>query len=141
MTNRRAKKKTYVPAEGPLLRRARELTWKQIMAIMIVVLGVIIAAAGLAEMGQRQPDATVLAACLTARGWAVYGSPACGACIRQKELFGDAWQHIWFVDCTEGGAVCRAAASLWPTWVSPGGNRLVGMQSLEALAEASGCLY
>lgn len=135
----RTKNKSYVPAEGPLLKRARDLTWRQILAIAAIVLGVTISALVVAE-NYATPSATALAECLTASGWTVYGTPACPACMRQKEMFGGAWEHIYFVDCAEQAAECNSAnITAIPTWVSPDGTRLAGVQTLETLAGAAGC--
>jgi uncharacterized membrane protein len=72
-----------------------------------------------------------------------YGAFWCPACKQQKEMFGSSAERIPYVECSPGGQrapvaqVCRdARVESYPTWTIDG-QRLVGVQTLEALAQAS----
>lgn len=80
------------------------------------------------------------ARCLTAKGAVMYGAYWCPHCQKQKAMFGDAVKFLNYVECTEEPEKCtNAGIQAFPTWLFAGGIRLVGTQSFEALAGASGC--
>ena len=86
-----------------------------------------------------------LAQHLTAIDAKMYGAWWCPHCHDQKQLFGQtAAKEIHYVECDEAGqepqpAVCRAVPEVqgFPTW-EVNGEFLVGAQSLNTLADASG---
>ncbi len=90
-----------------------------------------------------------LAKCLSAKGVKMYGDFRCPHCARQKALFGDAVKYLPYVECGTPGkpmagpfqqGVCRdLQITKYPTWVFPDGERVASEQTLEALAERSGC--
>jgi thiol-disulfide isomerase/thioredoxin len=88
-------------------------------------------------------DATLtLAECLTESGAKFYGAYWCPHCIDQKEMFGDAIDSAPYVECTEEEVACNAAGITgYPTWIFGDGTMTQGAQSLETLAELSGCEY
>lgn len=75
----------------------------------------------------------------------MYGAWWCPHCHDQKELFGQAAAKVMpYIECAEDGqnaqaALCRSVEGLsgFPSW-EINGELLVGTQSLETLAEASG---
>ncbi|MCK4613526.1 MAG: right-handed parallel beta-helix repeat-containing protein, partial [Thermoplasmata archaeon] len=72
---------------------------------------------------------------LTAQGWIIYGTDHCPWCVRQKEEFGDAFQHIDFVNCRENSQACKdAGIKTIPCWVSPGGRHYPGYHDLSQLS-------
>jgi glucose/arabinose dehydrogenase len=77
------------------------------------------------------------AKCLTEKWAIIYTSPTCTHCMAQKKAFGESWQYIKDVNCMENPAQCGEIKAV-PNWVINGEN-LVGEQSLEILAEKSGC--
>jgi glutaredoxin len=80
-----------------------------------------------------------LASCLTKNGAIFYGSDNCGYCLRQKALFEESFKDIVYVNCqTEKEKCSSAKITAYPTWII-NGNKLVGLQSLEKLANATGC--
>lgn len=80
------------------------------------------------------------ARCLSQKGAVMYGAYWCPHCQNQKSMFGDAFRFVNYVECTEKPHVCTdAGIQGFPTWIFPGGMKLVGVQSLESLAEVSGC--
>ena len=83
-----------------------------------------------------------LAKCLTEKGAKFYGSSGCGWCNRQKTLFGEASQYLPYVECADEKTkhLCEEAEiGPIPTWDFPDGQRVEGFQSIEKLAELSGC--
>ncbi len=88
-----------------------------------------------------QTELTAFAACLTDREVAMYGANWCSHCQNQKNLFGAAFKKINYVECTSRRAECLAKnIQGYPTWIFADGLRLDGEQSLETLAEKSGCV-
>ena len=79
------------------------------------------------------------AKCITEKWAMIYTSTTCSHCIKQKSLFGDSWQYINDVDCNKSPVVCSQAGIQWvPNWVINWEN-IMGQQSLEFLAEKTGC--
>jgi uncharacterized membrane protein len=72
-----------------------------------------------------------------------YGAFWCPHCKQQKEMFGGSVDRVPYIECSPGGprapsaAVCKEARiETYPTWVI-NGQRLVGTQTLDDLAQAS----
>ena len=83
-----------------------------------------------------------LAECLTNSGAKLYGAYWCPHCIDQKEMFGDAVGSAPYVECEDNAAECQAAGITgYPTWIFGDGTITQGAQSLETLADLSGCEY
>lgn len=79
------------------------------------------------------------AKCLTDKGVVMYGSALCGACKSQKELFGESFQLVNYVECTEQSELCaEKGIRAVPTWEIDG-ILYTGRHSLEALSELCGC--
>ena len=83
-----------------------------------------------------------LARHLASTGAVMYGAYWCPHCREQKEMFSEAAAMQPYVECDPKGSgarpdLCeRASVKSFPTWVI-GDHRLVGAQSLDALARAS----
>ena len=86
----------------------------------------------------------LFAKCLTDSGAVFYGSITCGHCGDQKELFGDAMKYINYVECNPRAENARpqdcvsANIEYFPTWII-GGEKIIGMQPLQNLAEKTTC--
>jgi glutaredoxin len=79
------------------------------------------------------------AKCLTAKEATIYGTNWCPHCKSQKEMFGDSFQYINYVDCDKDKSACfKAVVEGYPTWKINGDN-YPGEQSLEKLASLTGC--
>ncbi len=84
-----------------------------------------------------------LAKYLSEREATMYGSHTCVHCENQKELFGGAFGHITYVECSRSGpdpdpALCAAKnIKSYPTW-EIGGEFHEGIKTLEQLGEISG---
>lgn len=101
------------------------------------------------EISQEEPEGETssldsFAQCLTDKGIKFYGSSGCGYCEKQKEMFGDAAKYLPYIECAdeETRYLCEEAEiGPVPAWDFPDGQRALGLQSLEKLAELSGCEY
>ena len=83
--------------------------------------------------------AETVAKCLAEKGAVMYGSEYCGYCNKQKELFGEAFQYITYVECTEQAQLCQEnGVRSVPAWEINGQLR-VGFKSLDELALMAGC--
>jgi glutaredoxin len=94
-------------------------------------------------------DATTLAGfgrCLKSKGATFYGASWCPHCRAQRQTLGDAMDYVRYVECSIDGdrkettAACdRVDVKSYPTWIFADGSRARGEQSLEKLAEKTGC--
>ena len=79
------------------------------------------------------------AECLTDHGAVFYGTSWCPHCNDQKELFGEYFGKVNFVDCEESRAACSTAGiTAYPTWII-NKQKYLGTKSLETLGELAGC--
>lgn len=82
--------------------------------------------------------------CLTNSGVKMYGAYWCPHCNSQKEMFGESWQYINYIECSlpnRAGQtqVCsEAGVEAYPTWEFTG-QRMEGELTLEKLSQLSGC--
>ena len=84
-----------------------------------------------------QENLDKFAQCLTEKGIKMYGSIYCSHCKAQKDLFGTSFQYINYTECTENPNVCIDLVGV-PAW-EINGKITYGTQSLQKLAELSGC--
>jgi Zn ribbon nucleic-acid-binding protein len=87
-----------------------------------------------------------LAKCLVEKGVKFYGTAWCPACNRQKEMFRESAQYLPYVECYERYATeqelaqCREAGiTSIPDWRFPDGQQQLGLQTIQRLADLSGC--
>ena len=86
-------------------------------------------------------DLTSFAQCLKEKKVTMYGAEWCKFCNRQKQLFGTAFQFVPYVECPKQPNECLAkGVNGFPAWIFPNGKKVEGLQSLERLAEESGCV-
>lgn len=79
------------------------------------------------------------AQCLSEKGAVMYGTEWCSHCKNQKEMFGDSFQYISYVDCDWNADQCsNAGVKGYPTWIIDG-KMYSGEQKLERLASLTGC--
>lgn len=87
----------------------------------------------------KEVEPQKLAACLTEKGWTMYGTSWCSHCQNTKAAFGEAFKKVSFVDCDFDTFKCSAAGvSGYPTWFN-GKQSIVGEKTLEELASLTGC--
>lgn len=82
-----------------------------------------------------------LAQCLTERGVVMYGTNYCGHCTNQKKMFGDAFQYVTYVECTEQQSLCQQKGiTSVPVWEIDG-EYYLGEKPLQILASLSDCPF
>jgi len=93
--------------------------------------------------GPEDPWVRGLAVHLSKINAKFYGASWCPHCAEQKEMFGSSVKRLPYVECSPGGpgtpqaAVCNSAGvESYPTWTI-NGQRYVGTQTLEGLAQYS----
>lgn len=80
------------------------------------------------------------AKCLTENEVIMYGTVWCSHCKNQKFMFGNSFQYINYVECTENQKECaNAGIEGYPTWVFPNNTKKEGEISIEEIAKLSGC--
>ncbi|MBR9683089.1 hypothetical protein GOV03_00955 [Candidatus Woesearchaeota archaeon] len=80
-----------------------------------------------------------LAKCLTEKGIKMYGTEWCPHCKNQKELFGDSFKQVDYIDCDKRKSECaQAGIKGYPTWIIEG-EKYPGVQQLGKLATLSNC--
>ena len=69
----------------------------------------------------------------------MYGTEWCPHCKNQKELFGDSFKQVDYIDCDIRKSECaQAGIKGYPTWIISG-EKYPGVQQLGRLATLSGC--
>ena len=85
------------------------------------------------------------AKCITDNGVKMYGAYWCSHCNNQKEMFGNSWQYINYIECSlpnKAGQtqVCtQAGIKAYPTWEFQDGKRLDGELTFAQLSQYSNC--
>lgn len=79
-----------------------------------------------------------LAKCLWEKGVKMYGTATCSHCLDQKEMFGETFKYINYVDCWVTPEQCQEITGT-PTREFSNWEKLEWRQELEVLKEKSGC--
>ena len=85
------------------------------------------------------------AQCLTDAGAKMYGAYWCPHCVDQKEMFGQSWDYMNYIECSlpnrAGQTIecINAKIQSYPTWEFQNGQRLEGVLSFEELGDLTGC--
>ena len=110
------------------------------------IVGAVVIAAGLLGWYYATPGKfDAFGACLAERGAKMYGAFWCGACERQKALFGKSKGTLPDVECSTPDRqgqlpVCiEAGIESYPTWEFADGSRETRVLTLEELSERTGC--
>jgi thiol-disulfide isomerase/thioredoxin len=116
---------------------------KRTLKSIVILLGVLLSGS-IAFFLQRRHSPTLaldeFAQCLTSKGAVMYGAYWCPHCQKQKTIFGPSFRYITYVECTENVKKCLSEKiEGYPTWKFPDGTVLMGEQSIENLAQISGC--
>lgn len=88
----------------------------------------------------KQPTQNLdtFAQCLTTQWATMYGSVTCSHCQAQKAMFGNSFQYITYVECTQEFERCSALKWV-PTREFKDGSQLLGQQELAVLASKTTC--
>lgn len=82
---------------------------------------------------------TEYAKCLQEKGITMYGTSWCPHCQHQKEIFGQLFSSVNYVDCDEESELCnKKGITGYPTWLLPDGKE-VAAGSIEKVALGAGC--
>ena len=80
------------------------------------------------------------AKCLGEKEVVMYGAEWCSHCTAQKKMFGESFEYISYVECSEELKVCSEKEIQGvPTWEFQNGEKLIGEQTIEKLSQKSGC--
>jgi hypothetical protein len=114
--------------------------------MMILISLLVLFTAACSRRKQSGTPMDRFADCLTDQGTTMYGVFWCDHCREQKELFGDSFSHVKYVECVKQDAPrtvlaeCKTQAiTHTPTWIFRDGSRLEGKQSLTSLGAKTGC--
>lgn len=81
-----------------------------------------------------------LAKCVADKGLTMYGAYWCSHCKAEKARFGDSFQFIPYVECTDNAAICEAKGVRgYPTWIATSGEKYEGELGLEKISEITSC--
>ena len=117
--------------------KKRVVSYTILAAVIIIVL--IFFVVGCSRQVTPISDTAQLAQCLTEKEAVMYGTEWCGHCQNQKELFGDSFQYINYVDCDKDKTSCsNAGITGYPTWVI-NNQKYPGVQQLSKLKELTNC--
>lgn len=86
-----------------------------------------------------------LARCLTQKKATMYGTFWCSHCKDQKDMFGESFKYVTYVECAVPGthdetAICKNMnIQKTPTWIFSDGTRREGALELSDLGKIAGC--
>lgn len=112
----------------------------RIFAVLLFASG-LLATASAAD----NPKMDAFAKCVSSKGAKMYGTFWCPHCAEEKELFGDSFQYITYVECGIPGTrqVTQECKQLGlrrtPTWIFADGQRHEGKMELQDLSKQTGC--
>jgi len=112
--------------------------------IFLVIVGIVITISiiGWSVTGyfvKNDSDIDKFAKCLSEKGVTMYGAEGCGHCKQQKEMFGDSFKYVNYVECPDKPDLClEKGIKGYPTWII-NGMLYLGAQSLETLSSLTGC--
>lgn len=114
--------------------------------VILLVVATIAGVAGFASYSLNQPGIyDEFAACLEEQGAVFYGAFWCPHCSDQKAMFGRSVKYLPYEECSNADRsmteTCQAEGiESYPTWKFANGDVITGTQSLEVLAEQTGCV-
>ena len=112
---------------------------------MVLLLTLVVVGFCLTLGGAESTYLDTFATCLAQKNATMYGSFLCPHCDDQKKLFGSSFRLVPYVECSVRGTremsfLCVAAQIRYtPTWIFADGERRIGLQTLKALSEKTGC--
>ena len=108
------------------------------LRLMLILL--LICAVFLSSCSNNPDVLNEFASCLAEKGAKMYGTSWCGHCQSHKEMFGEAFAKVNYIECTIDEQACISAGIQgYPTWKFTDGSSAAGAQSFTALAEKTGC--
>lgn len=108
--------------------------------LVLVIVAIILLAVFAGGSAKPNPALDAFAKCLASNGATMYGAYWCPHCQTQKKEFGDSFQYVPYVECTQDVAKCTAMnINGYPTWIFQDGSRVEGKMSFRDLSGKSGC--
>lgn len=108
--------------------------------LLIIALAVILVIYSAPKSAGNSVALDTFAECLSQKGFTMYGLYSCPHCQAEKALFGSSFQYVNYVECSTNPDECTAKnVNAVPTWIGPNGKTYVGTQTLQDLANVSGC--
>jgi hypothetical protein len=138
MSDERRKKQQE--REGGGSREARTKKMFTYGAVLILLAGALVGG-----RYYRNHKYDSFAKCLASKQAKMYGLYWCPHCIEQKEMFGEAFHYVPYVECGIKGSQdeateCKiAGVKLFPSWQFGMDSPREGVLSLEALSDKTGC--
>lgn len=107
-------------------------------SLLTIIFAAILTAYTLSGRGPAV-DYSDFAKCLSENDAVMYGTYWCSHCKAQKADFGDSFQHVNYVECSQYPDECTdKGVRGFPTWIIDG-IRYEGRQRLSRLAALTGC--
>jgi|SRR5579864_472953 len=106
---------------------------------------VLLGAAFLGGRNYRNHRYDSFAKCLASKQAKMYGLYWCPHCLEQKQMFGESFHYVPYVECAikgsrEEATECKVAGvKLFPSWQFGTDPPKEGVLSLEALSDKTGC--
>ena len=108
-------------------------------SIIFGLIAIFLLLVGCSTTGNIVVDYDDFAKYLTEEGIVLVGAEWCGHCQDQKEMFGESFQYVTFVDAVVDPELAASyGVPGYPTWVLADGTQIVGVQSLDNLMEKTG---
>ena len=120
-----------------LLMRANKLLIFAIAALALLISS--------CSSGASSQQLDTLAKCLGENNVIMYGAYWCPHCTNQKEMFGDSFQYITYIECSLPNKAGRtqqctdAGIKAYPTWEFKDGTRIEGEMTVHQLSKKTGC--
>lgn len=119
-----------------------KMKWNKLLLVCIIsILLLIIIGCSKPNSGytDTQWKYDTFAKCLTEKGAVMYGTQWCKFCKAQKEIFGNSFRFVNYVDCEKQANKCiQDGVNGYPTWIIDG-KVYSGKQELLDLAFLTGC--
>ena len=107
--------------------------------IAIIVLIILLIYSPFKSKNSEPGKYDVFAQCLTGTGLKMYGTDWCPHCQNQKKLFGSSFKYIDYINCDKKQETCLIeGVEGYPTW-KINEESYQGEQTLENLAQITGC--
>lgn len=111
-----------------------------IIIISLVVLLIVGAALYGAFSPKADPGKDAFAKCLADKKVTMYGAYWCSHCQNQKKLFGQSFQYVPYVECTQETKKCEdQKITGYPTWIFEDGSRIEGEATFQQLSDKTSC--
>ena len=111
-----------------------------IVSLLLVTLLLVGGITLISRPPKSDPALDAFAKCLSEKQFTMYGAYWCPHCQAQKKLFGDSFQYVPNVECTQQTALClEKKIEGYPTWIAADGTRFSGQLTLEKISEITQC--